>query len=81
MLKTAAEMQSGRSRRAIENLSRYTFRRNHSGGIVIKKREDGTEYTVTAAGCNCRDFTDRCSKVEGLRCKHVEMVTLTGLRF
>lgn len=78
-----AELEARRNDRAAEQASDYSFRLVNIAGqaavyvISHKPGKDGSQpvYTVHSDGrCNCGDCIHRCSKVDGLKCKHARMV-------
>lgn len=73
-----AELQDRRNQRAAAEKANYSFRLSSVNGqalVFVTNIKTGEGYSVNALKrCNCKDFQERCAKVEGLRCKHVVMV-------
>lgn len=76
-----SEFSDARYKRAVEELSLYTFTRiANTNGVSVRRRSapHSVAYVVGRNGCTCSDYTARGFKA-GEPCKHMIMVALTPL--
>lgn len=63
-------MQSERIQRCLSEMDAYAWSSGGADGGLYCRTKSGSEYYVTATGCSCADFNERCSEI-GVWCKHI----------